>query len=314
MARERRFAWVLMSPMRGGTHRRSASRSRLLASQHLVAVVVAAAAFLIAGCASVDTARSAGAGATLPAEAYHPHVLALTADLTPVGGVPRFFGASPRLGDRSKELSVALEAAAKQASRFLGLKGKLYLYQNSSSAGAFVEQQVEANYDEKAVTAKDLTLLTSYRDQSGTFVVASLPTADMPSANWYPALSPRGDERPAWIDSPPRLPGYLTAVGVAQRRRWISESIAAADYSALGELIRQLSVRIQSGAGERHVEGIGSSTSSAAFERAAADIRGFYVLARWATPSGESWFSLAVAPRAGSVGKCPEPLGGRHDR
>jgi hypothetical protein len=114
---------------------------------------------------------------------------------------------------------------------------------------------------------------------------------------WKPA--PRG-RRPAWTNTVPEIPGYLTTVGIALQTGYVADSFAAADDQALEDMARQVSVEVSTG--RKSIEnGVGTASYQSNLEISEAVIAGFYILDRWRTPDGRYYYSLAVVPEFRSV-------------
>lgn len=236
------------------------------------------------GSQAPDTARS---GPLPPAER-------LMRDLAPRGGRAVFLGIAPRLRDREDEETAALLHAAEQASRYERMSAEYsYVGQRGSSQIGYVEDISATWSGERAdQLLETMEVLATERDNEGTYVLAT--TAAIPPA---PRLAPLGDQggEPAWVRSPPRIPGHLVAVGVADRSRRVRDSVDRADQDALRELLLQSGATLRIVQDTRDVEGVGTADRVTAAQAAEAAFVGFYVLARYATGDGRFYYSLAIA-------------------
>jgi hypothetical protein len=211
-------------------------------------------------------------------------------------GNPLFFAAVSRMGDRDMEEEECLNRAAVQASKFIAVQAKAKFISQKSNTGVGYASDIEINYDtELAVSLKeDLSVEKTYQDNEGTYVIARLGSTQMGSIPYK--VSSQGG-KPAWVENPPAISGYYTAVGVAQRSRFFADSVAAADDMALEDLVKQISIGIKSARSDISVDRVGTATDQINYEEAEATVSGFYVIARWRTNDGSFHYSLAVAPK-----------------
>jgi hypothetical protein len=211
-------------------------------------------------------------------------------------GNPIFFAAAPRMADRKAEEEECLSRAAVQASKFIAVQAKARYISQKTNTGVGYTSEIEINYDrELAEQLKgELTVEKTYQDNEGTYMVTRLQSRRMEAIPFKPYLK-KG--KPTWIENTPEISGYYTAVGVAQRSRFIADSIAAADDMALEDLIKQISINIKSSRSDISVDRVGTATDQINYEEASATVAGFYVIARWRTEDGSHYYSLAVCPK-----------------
>ncbi len=224
----------------------------------------------------------------------------LMADTAPRSGVPMFFACSPRLSDREAELDFCLTEAAGQASRFVAVEAEAQIYREKGGVSSGMVRAMSVRFDPELAESlkQDLVLLESARDDEGTCALYSLPTRSL-SIGFAPAASRKGE--PAWIAQPPDIPGYLVGVGSSPRKRLFGDSVNAADEKALEELIKQISLNIVSGSLSYTAQGMGSWGKETGTEYSKAVVSGFYILARFRSEGGDTFYSLAVL-RGGRCG------------
>lgn len=236
---------------------------------------------------------AAPARAPAPVELSRP--MALLYDTRPRSGTPVFVGFSPRFQNRDEEEAAALLDAARDAVRYEQVAVSVVFISQRSGRGVGYAEAVETRIDEARAEAiaEDLEIVESVQDADGTVVVAEAPDlrrlpVSAPASAW-------GGSPPGWVDSRPRIPGYDVGVGVAGRLRRRSDSVSAADEEALAEIVLERAARLRAVADRRDVEGAGTAEQTTRAQEAADVVRGFYVLARWRSPDGRYYYSLAVA-------------------
>lgn len=221
--------------------------------------------------------------------------MALLYDTRPRGGTPVFVGISSRFQNRDEEEAAALLDAARDAVRYGQVGVSVVFISQRSSQGVGYAEAVETRIDEERATtiAEDLEIIESIQDNDGTVVLAEAPDASRLPVS-APASAWSGSP-PSWIDSRPRIPGYDVGIGVAGRLRRRSDSVRAADEEALAEIVLERAARLRAVSDRRDVEGAGTAEQTTRAQEAADVVRGFYVLARWRSPDGRYYYSLAVA-------------------
>jgi hypothetical protein len=206
--------------------------------------------------------------------------------LCPVNGHPQFFAFCPRLLKREKELSLCLEKAASQASKYKGVSvnaGTFYR-KKSFMSKYLITLAIDFNRELAAQLLSDLAIEREYRDESGTYIISELMTDTMDSTLCNAINSPDHGE---WKNEGVVIKGYYTAVGIAARRRLLSDSIDAADNNAIIELSRQVSSALASGAERGNLFG---------YESSEVRLNGFYILKRSVSDDKRYYYSLAVCP------------------
>lgn len=221
--------------------------------------------------------------------------LAVLWDTTPDEGNPVFCGVSARQLDRDEEKQRALEDAARQASMYFGLIGQAKFLKQKTTGSIGYLQDIDIGYDEElaAQLVDRLEIILEYQDSRYTFVKVVLPSITMDAVPYN--AGPLPGKTPAWILTPPEIPGKLVGVGVAQRKRLTSDSIATADEKAVEELLTQVSTKIQTIQSERTIDSVGTLHDTTSLEVAKAELDGYYVLSRW--QEGNYYYTLAICNR-----------------
>jgi hypothetical protein len=206
--------------------------------------------------------------------------------LCPVNGHPQFFAFSPRLLKREKELSLCLEKAANQASKYkeISVNAGTFYRKKSFISKYLMTLAIDFNRELAAQLLSDLAIVREYRDESGTYIIAELITGTLDSRLCNAINSP---DQGTWRNGGVVIKGYYTAVGVAARRRLLSDSIDAADNNAIIELSRQVSNVLVSGAERGNLFG---------YESSKVRLNGLCILKRSVSEDKRYYYSLAVCP------------------
>jgi hypothetical protein len=141
--------------------------------------------------------------------------------------------------------------------------------------------------------------LTHIRGPVKTVVVGRIEGLSSPNFSVPRESVPREMENglPAWALNPPTIEDRLTAVGTAETRYALGESIRAADRSAMANLARRRRLRVEN-LSDQLKRGGSSAYRELNLEDTEAVLEGFYVLARWYSPEENLYYSLAVCSQA----------------
>jgi hypothetical protein len=217
--------------------------------------------------------------------------------LRPRNGVPVFLGVATRRRDRDEEEAVAIEHIAQQASRYLRTSA-IYQYVSRRGAdGIGYLDDISTRWDEQLVgeLTEAVEVISSTRTDSETLVTARV-TGLPPAPNLgYIDTSGSSQTPPDWVSSTPEVPGYLVAVGTAQQRRTLRDTLDFTDQEALKAILIQTGSTLRMVEDRRSVESRGTTGSVTSSEEAQATLTGFHVVARYATTDGRYHYSLAIA-------------------
>ncbi|MEX2444195.1 MAG: hypothetical protein WD492_11340 [Alkalispirochaeta sp.] len=223
--------------------------------------------------------------------------LSLVRDLRPENGVPVFLGVANRKRNREDEEAVAVQHIAQQASRYLRTSAIYQHVSQRGSQGVGYLDDITTHWDEKlaAELTESVDILTSTRTDTGTLVTARVTS--LPAAPDVHHIDPGGTAgpAPAWVAGTPEVPGYLVAVGTAQQRRTLRDTIDFTDQEALKAILIQRGSTLRMVEDRRSVESRGTIGSVTRAEEAQATLSGFLVVARYATSDGRYHYSLAIA-------------------
>jgi hypothetical protein len=271
----------------------------------LFAVTGCASRVVTASSASTSESESAAAAAAAAAEesslrdrSDRSDRLALMADLTPRDGRPVFLGVSGRLRNRDTEYDAAVLHVAEQASRYVRFFAE-YRYITETTTGSVgylddITGRWDADFADSLI--EEVEVIREVQDNEGTYVLGTV--TGIPSAPAVPALpSTDGSDgaHPAWVDTPPRIPGHITVVGITTPSRRFRDSLDRADQEALKEILLNTGTTVRMIEDLRDRDRQGTSMTVTSSQEAAATLRSFYVLARYMSPDRRYYYSLAVA-------------------
>lgn len=210
-------------------------------------------------------------------------------------GVPLFFAGTRRMMDREEEWQRAVETAAQQAARYIQVTGlsRFYTEKSSKGKGYFGDFQFQWDTSLEAGLVERLEEVKRAQDADGSYILVRFPEG---AALNLPRQAAPGGGKPRWITELPRIPGYLVGIGSSQRKRYPSDSIAAADEQALEEIVKSLGMEVTTQRNTIDLGRQGSGTVQSSLEVAQATVRGFCVVARWYEPDRGVFYSLGVCP------------------
>jgi hypothetical protein len=219
----------------------------------------------------------------------------LMRNLTPRNGSAVFLGVAARLQDREEERDAAILHIAEQASRYVWIRAsyRFISERNTSSIGYLddIDAAWDTEYADSLVDSVEVVFET--QDHAGTYVLGTVPDLPTPPQSAQIAVPPEGE--PAWINDPPAIPGFLTAVGVVTPSRRFRDSVDRADQEALKGLLQQTGTTVRMIEDRRDEERSGTQMRVTTAQEAEATLRSFYVLSRYATPDQRYYYSLAIA-------------------
>ncbi len=205
-----------------------------------------------------------------------------------------FLAFCPRMMNREKELPECLKAASQQASKFEHVT--VSAGRSSRRVLLFTrhEYRVAVEFDETHAEEARARLVVVQEQQSsnGTYLLAGLYSETITGSGLFVPPAPSSE----WIEEGYSLPGFYTAVGVAQKKRLFCDSAEAADNDALVGLALQLGSEVESGL----LDSSRRTPRRFGYEETEARIHGFLVIARARSDDGRYYYSLAVCPKDGN--------------
>lgn len=217
-------------------------------------------------------------------------------DTAPKGDVPVFFASSPRREFRDEEASYCLFDAARQVSLFHAARIETKQAVKSNNKDLGYKESVKSGFDRDLALKlmKDLKVISYFRDLEGSYMLVEDPslTVNIP----YTGEFISGGDEPPWAIEVPEIEGMLVSVGVVQRSQYLSSSLKRADDQALANLSRQVSINVKSKRTDLEVQS-GTAFAETRYDVSSSILKGFYVLARWRTGDGNTYYSLAVCKK-----------------
>jgi hypothetical protein len=219
----------------------------------------------------------------------------------PRDGHPVFITSSGLRAVREEEKTYGLQSAAVQAAQFRSISGSYERLsrRHALSFGRMESSEVFFSQESALELYTGMEVLEEYTDNRGTYLLTTHPEMEM-EIDFTPEFL---NGEPVWVTSPPRIPGYITAVGVAKMHRTFPDSLAAADEAAFLEMLNTVYGVIETETLHHSQTTEGSSRfsgSSSIQVTSEGEIRGFYILARW-RDSRLNYYSLAVCPAEGQT-------------
>ena len=215
----------------------------------------------------------------------------------PSNGNLMFSSFIPRRANREEEIDFAVAEAARQVSMMYNSRVNAKFAVQSNNRDLGVLESIDIQYDKDMAKALEpkIKITKHLRDNEGTYILSELEGIKFKSH--FSDLSKPG-QVPDWLINIPVIPGYLVSVGTVQRSRYKIDSIRKADEQALANLAKQVSVVVKAKRADRDSEVSGSAFSETNYEVTSTFIRGFYVLGRWSTDNGNTYYTLAVCPES----------------
>lgn len=253
---------------------------------------------LLTGLLGATAACSTPPEPVSPAEPASPSSESFsTRDLRPQDGVPVFLGVANRKRNRDEEEGEAIEHIAQQASRYLRTSAVYQYVSQRGSDGVGYLDDISTQWDDELADelTESVEVLSSTQTDEATLVMARVtglpPAPDLSHID----LVGTAESAPRWVASTPEVPGYLVAVGTAQQRRTLRDTVDFTDQEALKAILIQTGSTLRMVEDRRSVESRGTTGVVTSAEEAQATLTGFQVVARYASTDGQYHYSLAIA-------------------
>ncbi len=213
----------------------------------------------------------------------------------PRDGIPVFFASTPRREFRDEERKYCLFDAARQVSLYYAARVETKQAVKSNNRDLGYMESVESGFDRDLAMKimPDLEIIEFFQDAEGSYMLVKYPSLSL-DIDYTPQVT--GWNVPSWITDVPVIDGMLVSVGVVQRSRFFTDSVKKADDQAMANLSRQISINVKS---RRTDIEAGSETAfeQTHYEVSSSVLKGFYVLERWRSVDGSTFYSLAVCRR-----------------
>ena len=232
-----------------------------------------------------------------PAEPESMNETTIVQDLRPRSSTPVFLGVANRRRDRDQEEAEAIAHVAQQASRYVRTSAIYQYVSQRGSEGIGYLDDIITDWDEQLAEERVDSVEVRPSLQTDEAPVITAHVSGLPPAPAMDHITPTGsaDSPPRWVSSTPEVPGYLVAVGTAQRRRTLRDTIDATDQEALKAILIQTGSTLRMVEDRRSVERRGTTGTVTSAEEARATLSRFQVVARYMTSDGTYHYSLAVA-------------------
>lgn len=213
----------------------------------------------------------------------------------PVDGKPAFFVAVTRMYNREEEYEMGRRLLARQAAIFYqaDVEATSVTVSSSRFEGAREKVQVDYNKGLLAEMLERIRVIEYYEDARGTYMKGVLTGVTLPDFSYTKEIQ---NDLPAWLHTQPEFPGYITAVGVSQRQMFFASSLLKSEEQALASMARQFSIGVNKKRDDIEIGGLGSSFKQSNVEEVSTTVKGFYILDRWISKDGNTYYSLAVCP------------------
>lgn len=213
----------------------------------------------------------------------------------PDKGKPTFFAAVPRMANRENEYRMGHMLLARQAAMYreAGVTAKFLTQSNNRDMG--YREQVDVDVDKSVVQSMvdKINVTEHYQDTQGSYFSGVLKGTRISSFNVQTEVV---GEVPQWFVDPPSYKGFIVAVGTSSRHMFIAESFLQSDRQALAAIAKQLNIEVKHKRDDLEKANQGSAYQQLNLQITDTTVRGFYVIDRWVSKDGNTYYSLAVCP------------------
>lgn len=204
-----------------------------------------------------------------------------------------FTAFSSRMRNRENEKENCLNILARQISKYYSVKAVFKVLEEKDVRGSHQIKYEDININENNLESikENLTIIEEQVGSKGTYIKASISRkTNIPSFK-----SSNINGLPEWINTPPKLKGYIVSIGTARRHRMLNDSLEASDNNALAQMLKQINVKVKAGRKEKMTD-LSTQSKEVNIEKASGTVNGFYVLERFIASDGNYYYSLAVSP------------------
>ena len=213
----------------------------------------------------------------------------------PDKGNPTFFAAVPRVANRENEYRMGHMLLARQAAMYreAAVRAKFLTQSNNRDMG--YREQVDVDIDKSLVRSMvdKIKITNHYQDAHGSYFSGVLKGIQIAGFNVQTEVV---GGVPQWFINPPSYEGYIVAVGTSGRHMFIAESFLQSDRQALAAIAKQLDIEVKHKRDDLEKEYQGSAYQQLNLQITDTTVRGFYVIDRWVSKDGNTYYSLAVCP------------------
>lgn len=223
----------------------------------------------------------------------------ITLDTLPKDGQFTIAAISPRFQFEEDEIKYAKANAARQIAIYKGAQIRYAKVIDENIIGTVQEEKVEVIYDQDLALSL-LGQLEIVEEARANDHYASLISWEGENPPPFPLMTFAGGKEPPWVNTPPDSPGFLYGVGSSGRRKNPYESWEQSDKMAMAEIANALETTVYSGTAsvERSGESFNqSATAVKTLNWSDVFVKGLYIVSRWRDPSGDNYYSLAIAEK-----------------
>ncbi|MDZ7795005.1 MAG: hypothetical protein U5P10_15325 [Spirochaetia bacterium] len=213
----------------------------------------------------------------------------------PDKGNPTFFAAVPRMANRENEYRMGHMLLARQAAMYreAAVSAKFLTQSNNRDMG--YREQVDVDIDKSLVRSvvDKIKITNHYQDAHGSYFSGVLKNITISEFNVQTEVV---GNVPQWFIDPPSYEGFIVAVGTSGRHMFIAESFLQSDRQALAAIAKQLNIEVKHKRDDLEKEYQGSAYQQLNLQITDTTVHGFYVIDRWVSKDGNTYYSLAVCP------------------
>jgi len=200
------------------------------------------------------------------------------------------------MAERENEYRTGVMLLARQAALYkrASVSAKFMTQSNNRDMGYREQIDVEVERDLVQSMVDKVEITAQYRDVAGSYFHGILKGESLPRFEISTAVR---QGVPKWFTNLPAYDEYITAVGTAQRHMFIAESFMQSDRQALAALAKQRNINVKQKRDDLEREYQGSAYQQLNLEITDTAVQGFYVLDRWVSKDGNTYYSLAVCPK-----------------
>jgi hypothetical protein len=230
-------------------------------------------------------------------------------DSTPHNGGLVFLGAAQYDGyrpdlERGPAIERALDDAARKAALFYSVGGKVALnesrtgtsfldYQSITEREIFEDTEAYKRYRDDLEYDPEFDIFED-ADKFGKRALFVRTRYTKASLNGISYDKTKVNEKPKWVDSAPKIDGYLVGVGFTTYRSNFRETIVYSYETAIHALI-STEIQVTGLFSDKQSTTGGSITGSKNKQEASGYLDGFYILEIWQDPANSNVYTLAVA-------------------
>jgi hypothetical protein len=205
-------------------------------------------------------------------------------------------GISNPMRRRKDEINAAKEDAARKVALYYGLQGTIDTVNNTGSNFhdyAF-DINIDLEYDQDFIKYMDQLTFDPQHDvlicEEGVFIRFQHTATEQ---NINHKISKKLNARPGWTNNRdlPKIDGFITAVGVSKKQRWLKDTVFKSTENAAANMIEYLSTEIIA----KDFDKTGYGYSATIYSKGEGKLKNFLVIEYWIDRETGYIFTLAIA-------------------